>query len=162
MKSAVEFSTRSRIHVGLTVARLERVVPFYEALLGQAPTKRRPGYVKFEVAEPPVNLTLNEVPGHEPRHGAASHFGIQVKSSDEVEAWGARMRQAGFETMTEERAACCYAVQDKVWIHDPAGHRWEVFVVLDPDVDTSDQLPPGISAAGDAGESGDSQPRCCA
>ena len=26
---------------------------------------------------------------------------------------------------------CCYARQDKVWVSDPAGHRWEVYTVLE-------------------------------
>jgi hypothetical protein len=25
---------------------------------------------------------------------------------------------------------CCYATQDKTWVHDPDGNEWEVFVVL--------------------------------
>ena len=36
---------------------------FYRTLFGQGPTKTRPRYAKFEVAEPPVNLALNEVGG---------------------------------------------------------------------------------------------------
>ena len=31
--------------------------------------------------------------------------------------------------MTEENTACCYALQDKVWVEDPDGNSWEVFVV---------------------------------
>jgi hypothetical protein len=26
---------------------------------------------------------------------------------------------------------CCYALQDKTWVHDPDGNEWEVFVVLE-------------------------------
>jgi len=26
---------------------------------------------------------------------------------------------------------CCYALQDKTWVEDPDGNRWEVFVVLE-------------------------------
>ncbi|HET6479870.1 MAG TPA: hypothetical protein VFG35_07515 [Actinoplanes sp.] len=36
---------------------------------------------------------------------------------------------AGLRTFTEEDTACCYAVQDKVWIEDPDGNAWDVFVV---------------------------------
>ena len=28
------------------------------------------------------------------------------------------------------RRRCCYAVQDKVWVHDPDGAPWEVYTVL--------------------------------
>jgi hypothetical protein len=24
---------------------------------------------------------------------------------------------------------CCYALQDKIWVTDPNGYRWEIFVV---------------------------------
>jgi hypothetical protein len=25
---------------------------------------------------------------------------------------------------------CCYAKQDKTWVHDPDGNEWEAFAVL--------------------------------
>ena len=59
--SAVQFETESRIHMGLAVKSLEKSIAFYTSLFGQPPTKTRPRYAKFEVAEPPVNLSLNEV-----------------------------------------------------------------------------------------------------
>ena len=59
----------------------------------------------------------------------ASHFGIQVASSEDVAAAWARFKQAGLPTMTENDTQCCYALQDKVWIEDPDGNAWEVFVV---------------------------------
>jgi hypothetical protein len=39
--------------------------------------------------------------------------------------------KAGLETRIEENVTCCYAVQDKVWVTDPDGNNWEVYVVLD-------------------------------
>ena len=79
-ESAVQFETDSRIHMGLAVRNLERSVAFYRTLFGQGPTKTRPGYAKFEVAEPPVNLALNEVGGATGPNNPVAHFGIQVKS----------------------------------------------------------------------------------
>jgi len=26
-------------------------------------------------------------------------------------------------------ANCCYALQDKIWLTDPSGYRWEVYTV---------------------------------
>ncbi len=83
-ESAVEFDTQSRIHIGLVVANRERSIAFYRELLGQEPAKLRPGYAKFEVAEPPLNLTLNEGAAQPVCPGTASHFGVQVKSTAEV------------------------------------------------------------------------------
>ena len=132
-KSAVQLETESRIHMGLAVKNLEKSIDFYTSLFGQSPTKTRPRYAKFEVAEPPVNLSLNEVGGTTGQSNPVAHFGIQVKTSDAVKQIGDRLQQVGMETRIEENVTCCYAVQDKVWVSDPDGNNWEVYVVLDND-----------------------------
>ena len=130
--SAVEFATNNRVHVAINVSNVEQSLPFYRTLFAQEPTKLRPGYAKFEVAEPPVNFTLNENAQFQPG-GTLSHFGIQVKSTGEVTAAKERFIQSGLATFDEENVTCCYAVQDKVWLTDPDGNQWETFVVLDAD-----------------------------
>lgn len=130
-ESAVEFETASRIHMGLAVHDLARSEAFYAALLGQGPTKTRPHYAKFEVAEPPVNLALNEVRGPTGTSHPVAHFGIQVKSTEAVWHLAERLNRAGLETIREDEVTCCYAVQNKVWATDPDGNKWEVYVVLD-------------------------------
>lgn len=131
--SAVAFATESRIHMGMAVKDLQRSIAYYATLFGQPPTKTRPRYAKFEVAEPPVNLSLNEVGGETGQNNPVAHFGIQVKSSDAVQRVSDRLTTAGLGTRTEENVTCCYAVQDKVWTTDPDGNNWEVYVVLDDD-----------------------------
>jgi catechol 2,3-dioxygenase-like lactoylglutathione lyase family enzyme len=130
---AVQFATDSRIHIALAVNGLERSVAFYRTLFGQGPTKTRPRYAKFEVAEPPANLALNEVGGATGPNNAVAHFGVQMKSTEAVAAVAARLREAGLQTAAEENVTCCYAVQNKVWATDPDGNKWEVYVVLDND-----------------------------
>jgi catechol 2,3-dioxygenase-like lactoylglutathione lyase family enzyme len=130
-ESAVQFETESRIHMGLAVKDLQRSVAFYRTLFGRGPTKARPRYARFEVAEPPVNLALNEVGGDTGPNNPVAHFGVQVKSTAAVKAIAARLEAAGLETVVEEGVTCCYAVQDKIWATDPDGNRWEVYVVLD-------------------------------
>lgn len=132
-ESAVQFETDSRIHMGLAVQNLERSVAFYRTLFGQQPTKTRPRYAKFEVAEPPVNPALNEVGGATGPNNPVAHFGIQVKTSAAVAKVAERLREAGLETAVEDNVTCCYAVQNKVWATDPDGNKWEVYVVLDND-----------------------------
>jgi len=132
-ESAVQFETESRIHMGLAVGNLERSVAFYATLFDQGPTKTRPHYAKFEVAEPPVNLALNEVGGMTGPNNSVAHFGIQVKSTDVVGRFADRLKAAGLDTAIEEKVTCCYAVQNKVWATDPDGNKWEVYVVLDND-----------------------------
>ena len=131
--SAVEFATTSRVHVAINVSNVEKSLLFYQTLFGQEPSKLRPDYAKFEVAEPPVNFTLNQHSALKQGEGALSHFGIQVKSTDEMLAAKERFVESGLTTFSEEEVTCCYAVQDKVWVTDPDGNNWEVFVVLEAD-----------------------------
>jgi hypothetical protein len=131
-ESAVQFPTNRRIHMGLAVQSLGRSVAFYRTLFGQGPTKTRPGYAQFEVAEPPVNLALNEVGGGDTGpNNPVAHFGIQVKSSAAVREVADRLNRVGLATRVEQNVTCCYAAQDKVWATDPDGNRWEVYAVLD-------------------------------
>ena len=116
-----------RPHLALTVSDVDRSTPFYEALFGTAPSKVRPGYVKFEVAEPALNFTLNEGERGEAL-GAFNHAGIQVASTDDVLAARLRLQRAGLATFDEMDTTCCYARQDKIWVRDPDGNPWEVFV----------------------------------
>jgi catechol 2,3-dioxygenase-like lactoylglutathione lyase family enzyme len=113
-------------HVSLNVTNIDRSVAFYEKAFGVAATKRRPGYAKFDLEAPSLNLTMQEAP----RTGVnASHFGVQVATTEDVIEAKTRFEAVGLKTFTEEDTACCYAVQDKVWVEDPDGNSWEVFVV---------------------------------
>jgi hypothetical protein len=38
---------------------------------------------------------------------------------------------AGLATFDERDTTCCFALQDKVWVHDPAGAPWEIYTVKD-------------------------------
>lgn len=136
-RSAVEFKGNSRIHIGLNVTDLAQSRRFYELLLQTSPLKERSDYAKFEPEEPSVNLSLNQIPKGQGDNSARGHFGIQVQSSDAVEAAIQRFQSAGLKTRVQENTTCCYAVQDKVWVDDPDGNEWEVFVVLEADANRS-------------------------
>lgn len=118
-----------KAHLALNVHNVERSLEFYQKLLGIEPSKVRTGYAKFDVQNPPLNLTLNEHQFAE--RGALSHLGIQVSSTDDVLALRERWMQAGLLTRDEMQTSCCYALQDKAWVRDPDGNEWEVFVVLE-------------------------------
>ena len=133
-------------HLSLEMPDLERAVAFYRELFGVEPAKRRPGYAKFELRDPPVALALQE------GGRGLSHLGVRVDSTEEVEASSARLRDSGLVTLDERDTSCCYARQDKVWVTDPAGNRWEIYTVLEDDADADDES--GSGAA-------ESQ-RCCA
>jgi catechol 2,3-dioxygenase-like lactoylglutathione lyase family enzyme len=113
-------------HVSLNVTDIDASVAFYEKVFDVPATKRRPGYAKFDLETPALNLSMVAAP----RSGVnASHFGIQVASTDDVALAAERFKRGGLQTFGEENTSCCYAVQDKVWVEDPDGNMWEVFVV---------------------------------
>ena len=117
-----------KAHLALNVRNVVKSSEFYTKMLGIEPSKVRTGYAKFDVQNPPLNLTLNEVAFNE--RGALSHLGIQVASTEDVMATREKWADAGLVTRDEMQTDCCYATQDKTWVRDPDGNEWEVFVVL--------------------------------
>ena len=114
-------------HFALNVKDVEKSLEFYKKMLGIEPSKVRAGYAKFDVQNPPLNLTLNQSVFE--GRGALSHLGIQVASTEDVLAMREKWHEQGLFTRDEMDTSCCYAVQDKTWVHDPDGNEWEAFVV---------------------------------
>lgn len=146
-----------KVHVALNTPRFDESVRFYRTFLGLEPVKLKPGYAKFDVAEPELNLTLNASKGIA-SPGALNHLGIQVQTTAAVRQAADRLKAEGLATFEEENTDCCYALQDKVWVTDPNGYKWEVFVVKVGD--TRPQLTAASSAAASSpAVAGDA---CCA
>jgi catechol 2,3-dioxygenase-like lactoylglutathione lyase family enzyme len=122
----------SRVQLALNVSDLEAAVAFYTKLFATEPAKLRPGYANFAIAEPPLKLVLIEGTG---TPGTVNHIGVEVASTAEVDAAGARLRDEGLETTLQPQVDCCFALQDKAWVHGPDGEGWEIYTVL-ADVDT--------------------------
>ena len=118
-----------KAHLALNVRNVSNSIDFYRKMLGIEPAKVRTGYAKFDVQNPPLNLTLNENVFSE--RGALSHLGIQVTSTADVLSMREKWQSAGLTTREEMQTECCYARQDKAWVQDPDGNEWEVFVVLE-------------------------------
>lgn len=148
-------------HVSLNVSNIDASVAFYEKAFGVEVTKRRPGYAKFDLQEPSLNLNLSMVEAT--RTGLnASHFGIQVASSEDVAAAWARFQMAGLDTKTEENTSCCYPLQDKVWVSDPDGNEWEVFVVKgDADEMHCDPKTGSCASTEEASPKAEAKASCC-
>jgi len=126
----------SRVQLALNVSDLEASIAFYSTLFGVEPHKRRPGYANFAITEPALKLVLIEVPADDRGTGvtgALNHLGIEVEAVEQVEAQAGRLREAGLAAFDEKDTTCCYALQDKVWVHDPAGAPWEIYTVKDDD-----------------------------
>ena len=45
-----------------------------------------------------------------------------------LDSWRNRLATAGVVFDVEDDAQCCYARADKLWLTDPDGHRWEIWV----------------------------------
>lgn len=123
----------SAIHISLNVSDLPRSTDFYRRFFGE-PKKLKSDYVKFVAQDPEIHLALQ--PGHiggRPS-GALSHLGIRVDSAEQVRLRKSALAERGLPVGEEKREACCYALQEKFWVTDPDGNRWEVYTVLE-DVD---------------------------
>lgn len=138
-----------RVHVALNVRDLAKSIAFYRRLFALEPSKVRTGYAKFDLANPPLNFSLNEHAFED--SGALSHLGIEVASTEAVLAIREQWHQRGLITRDEMQTDCCFATQDKTWVLDPDGNEWEVFVVL------KDNLPEKAEAASGACSLADSE-----
>lgn len=136
-----------KAHLAINVKNVENSIEFYKRMFGIEPSKVRTGYAKFDVQNPPLNFTLNQVPFE--GRGALSHLGIQVASTEDVLTMRDRWQELGLLPRDEMQTSCCYALQDKAWVNDPDGNEWEVFTVIE------DNLAETVSAVG--GEAA-----CCA
>src|SRR5260370_529639 len=118
----------SRVQLALNVNDIDEAVSFYTKLFSTEPAKRRPGYANFAITQPPLKLVLLENPG---QGGTLNHLGVEVDSTDAVDAEQARLAEAGLAAVDERDTTCCYARQDKFWVTGtPGGERWEIYTVL--------------------------------
>jgi catechol 2,3-dioxygenase-like lactoylglutathione lyase family enzyme len=118
----------ARVQLALNVSDLDAAVAFYSKLFATAPRKVRPGYANFAIAEPPLKLVLMAGDG---APGTLNHLGVEVDDTEAVAAAHARLEGEGLACAVEDEVACCYAVQDKVWVDAPDGEPWEIYTVLE-------------------------------
>lgn len=123
----------ARVHLSLNVRDLAEAVKFYQAFLGVPPHKERPGYANFALDSPPLKLALNEKPdlAAAATSGSLNHLGFQMTAFADVQEAKNRLEAAGLATWDEHDTTCCYARQEKIWVHDPDGNAWEVYVITD-------------------------------
>src|SRR4249920_3422641 len=131
MSGPIDASLR-KFHASLNVSDLNRSIGFYRVLLGTEPAKTRPDYAKFELAEPPLVLSL--IPGRPAAGGHLNHVGLRVRNGEELVEIQRRLEAAGLPTEREEGVECCYALQTKFWVADPDNALWEVYT-LEEDLD---------------------------
>jgi catechol 2,3-dioxygenase-like lactoylglutathione lyase family enzyme len=114
-------------HVSLYVRDLDVALAKYRKILGIEPAKVRKDYAKFEIADPPVILSLNV--GGTP--GQVSHLGIRYAGTGEVATEMVRAKQEGLGMLQQKNTTCCYARADKFWVRDEDGLAWEMYTLLE-------------------------------
>lgn len=150
----------SRVQLALNVSNLDASVAFYSKMFGTKPAKLRPGYANFAIADPPLKLVLIESVD---ARGTINHLGVEVESTEEVASAQQRFVAEGLAPATEDEVACCFALQDKVWVDAPDGEPWEFYTVL-ADV----EMPAGQLRSDESGQNAmccsaapESAARCC-
>ena len=141
MAGAIDHTLR-KFHASLNVADLDRSIAFYRVLLGAEPAKVRADYAKFDLAEPPLVLSL--IPGRPGAGGNLNHVGLRVRNAEELVEIQHRLEAAGLHTEREEGVECCYARQTKFWISDPDRALWEIYVFHDDIDDHGSAAPPRV------------------
>jgi catechol 2,3-dioxygenase-like lactoylglutathione lyase family enzyme len=148
-------------HVSLHVADIASAVAKYRQILGVEPAKQFRDYAKFELADPPVILSVNL--GGTP--GTVGHLGIRHGATDAVVAEFARVNAQGLEVLEERNTTCCYAEADKFWVKDADGMPWEIYSVTgDSDVHGAapQDIPGGVAAVCGCQPAEPEAPSCCA
>ncbi|MFF2411555.1 ArsI/CadI family heavy metal resistance metalloenzyme [Streptomyces sp. NPDC058092] len=144
----------SRVQLALRVPDLPASIAFYSKLFGTEPAKLRDGYANFAIADPPLKLVL--IQGTPDEDTRMDHLGAEVDTTEAVHAATTRLADQGLATDVENDTTCCYALQDKVWVHGPGQEPWEVYVVkADADSMTKQQgstccADPAVTEAGPA------------
>ena len=113
-------------HVSLNVKSIPDAIARYRRILGAEPAKVREDYAKFELADPPLILSLNL--GGAP--GTVGHLGIRYPEATTVAAELRRAEADSLEPVRQDGVTCCYAKADKFWVHDADGVAWEMYTVL--------------------------------
>jgi len=123
-------NTAGRVQLALNVADLDAAVRLYTHIFGTGPSKERPGYANFAIADPPLKLVLFENPD---AVSPLNHLGVELRSTADVVAAAARFADAGLEQTASVVDRCCHAVQDKIWVSAPDVPlgAWEFYAVLD-------------------------------
>ena len=120
----------SAVHISLNVSDLPRSTDFYRRFFGE-PKKLKSDYAKFVARDPEIHLALQPGRVTGGTSGALSHLGIRVNSVERVREWRNALAERGLKAGEEKREACCYALQEKFWVTDPDGNRWEIYTVLE-------------------------------
>ncbi len=122
-------SEQAKFHISLEVTNITETVSFYSKLFGEEPVKVKLDYAKFELDNPGlvISFTLSE----QVRHQEFGHLGIRVDSNELLETRKYEVQQFLKIALEEKETNCCHAKQNKFWVADPDGYRWEVYYFIE-------------------------------
>src|SRR5215831_1888641 len=106
-----------RMHVSLHVSDIHQSIAFYSDFFGKQPEKVKPGYAKYILEKPSLIISFVENKSNVKSH--FGHLGFQVETLEELNAKLEDARAKKLITKEETGTNCCYANQDKFWVHDP-------------------------------------------
>ena len=126
----------SRVQLALNVSDLDAAIAFYSKLFATEPAKVRPGLRQLRHRRAAAQARAD-------RGRRRAGLAQPPRRRGRVDRRGRRgaapaSPATASPTATEDEVACCYAVQDKVWVDGPDGEPWEIYTVL-ADV----EMPPG-------------------
>lgn len=121
--------TFPRLHMSYYVSNIDSTIDFYTKFFEVAPNKVKKGYAKFLVAEPSLNISFIENP--EGVKSNAAHYGIEVNNPEVLKQKLGNAMHHNLPIDVEKDVECCYAKQDKFWVTDPDGYKWEVYQYLE-------------------------------
>ncbi|MEM9103741.1 MAG: VOC family protein [Pseudomonadota bacterium] len=119
--SVVNFPTKTRLHIAVNVKNCADLINFYNTLFGCSYHTKREGYVKYDLSEPPLNISLNQVPKNAKSNGV---FGIQAKKIKHLEKMEKRLSDAGLRYKAKYigKELC------EININDPEGNIWQLSI----------------------------------
>jgi catechol 2,3-dioxygenase-like lactoylglutathione lyase family enzyme len=137
-----------RFHTSLPVRSIADTSAFYRVLFGAEPAKLKEDYAKFLPEAVALNISFHE---HPDAVGALAglHLGLEYSARTELAAAYERLERAGLSPTRRETSTCCYASQDKFWVTDPSGYRWELYYLVE---DRPERIDPASSCCAERAE----------
>lgn len=112
------------MYVPIHVSYINETIKFFTSFLGLNPTKIKQGYTKFILEKLSLIISMVENLSCVKDNG---HWGIQVDSTEELESSRNIAKSLGLVSNEETGVNCCYAKQNKLWVTDLDGIRWEYY-----------------------------------
>lgn len=117
--------TFPRVHTGYYVSDIQKTIDFYTKFFETEPAKVKTDYAKFLLTEPALNISF--VQSSKEVNPDFIHFGIEVSDPEELKRRLGNAMHHNLPIDVEKEVKCCYAKQDKFWVTDPDGYKWEVY-----------------------------------